>query len=62
LATEITKNYSVSITFKKIDGSTIAEDEINVADMRADLKQRIAEVSNVTRGDLNAIPGTVSES
>lgn len=62
MATEITKNYQVSVTFKKIDGSSITESEINVADMRTDIKQRIAEVSNVTRGDINGVPGSVSES
>ncbi|MFX0208292.1 MAG: hypothetical protein ACFFDT_20075 [Candidatus Hodarchaeota archaeon] len=62
MTTEITKTYQVQVTIKKISGGTITEDEINVADMRADIKQRIAEVTNIQRGDLNCIPGTVSES
>jgi len=61
MATEITKTYQVSVTFKKIDGSSIVESEINIADMRTDIKQRITEATNVTRGDINALPGEVTE-
>ena len=61
MATEIQKTYEVTVTIKKIDGSTITQDEINVESMRSNIQQRIAEASNIQRGDLNCIPGTVTE-
>jgi hypothetical protein len=49
------------VTIKKIDGGAITEDEVNVASMRSNIKERIAGVTNIHRGNLNCIPGTVTE-
>lgn len=62
MATQITKNYSVSVTFQYIDGSTITQDDLNVSSMRDEIKKRIAGVTNIQRGSINAVPGTVGES
>lgn len=61
MATEILKTYSVTITFKYIDGRTITADDLNVSELRKTIKAKILGVSNWQKGDINAIPGTVSE-
>ena len=62
MATEITKTYQVTVTFTYIDGRTIAEDDLNVEELRGVIKKGIGEVANFQKGDINAIPGTVMES
>jgi len=62
MATEISKTYSVTVTFRYIDGRTIADSDLNVSELRKEIKKKIGEVSNCQKGDINAIPGTVSES
>lgn len=61
MATQIQKTFQVQVTIKKIDGGAITEDEVNVASMRSNIKERIAGVTNIHRGNLNCIPGTVTE-
>lgn len=61
MATEISKTYSVTVTFRYIDGGTIADSDLNVSELRKEIKKKIGGVSNVQKGDINAIPGTVSE-
>jgi len=61
MATEVSKTYSVTVTFKYIGGETITEDDLNVSELRKEIKKKIGEVSNCQKGNINAIPGTVSE-
>jgi len=61
MATSITKNYALDVTFKYVDGSDIAEGDLNVAAMRIEIAKRIKEVANVTRGNINAVPSDVTE-
>jgi len=61
MATEISKIYSVTVTFKYADERTIADSDLNVSELRKEIKKKIGEVSNCQKGDINAIPGTVSE-
>lgn len=61
MAVEISKTYSVTITFRYIDGRTITESDLNVSELRKLIKSKIGGVSNWQKGDINAIPGTVSE-
>lgn len=61
MATQITKTYSVTVTFEYIDGSTITDSDLNVSDLRTLIKQKIGDVSNWQKGNINAVPGAVSE-
>jgi hypothetical protein len=62
MAVTISKTYSVTVTFRYIDGRAIADSDLNVSELRTEIKKKIGSVSNVQKGDINAIPGTVSES
>ena len=61
MATEITKTYSISVTFKYEDGRTITDADLNVSVLRGESRKGIEEASRIQKGDINAQPGSVSE-
>ena len=61
MATSFNKTYSVTVTFKKNDGSAITDADINAAFLRTDIQKRIAEVATRSKGIFECQPGSVSE-
>lgn len=62
MATEFTKVYQVSVTFKLDDGGTIADSDLNPSILREQIIERIEKACRISKGILQARPGTVSES
>lgn len=62
MATEFSKNYSLSVTFKKADGSELADTDIQSVELRAEIKKAIDQLCRRTKGLYNTQPGNVSES
>lgn len=61
MATEFTKTYSISVTFKYEDGRAITDADLNVSVLRGEIRKGIEEASRIQKGDINAQPGSVSE-
>jgi len=61
MAKTITKTYSVTVTFRYDTGEDIADTDLNVEVLRGQIKKNIEQVSRVSKGNINAQPGTVSE-
>lgn len=61
MAVSFTKNYSVDVVFKLDDGGTIADDDLNPEHLRELIIKRIAEACRVSKGIVQARPGTVTE-
>ena len=62
MAVEFTKNYSVDVVFKLDDGGTIADDDLNPSILRAEIIKRIEQACRMSKGIVQARPGTVTES
>lgn len=63
MATSFTKTYSVTVTFKYEGGGAIVDsEENNIVPLRAQIRKGIEEACRIQKGDINAQPGTVSES
>jgi hypothetical protein len=62
LATSFTKNYSVNVTYKYDDGGALAEGDLNPSILRAEIIKRIEEAARISKGILQARPGSVTES
>jgi len=62
MATEFSKTYSVTVTFKMDDGGAIADSDLNPSILRALIIERIEKACRISKGILQARPGTVSES
>jgi hypothetical protein len=62
MAVEFSKTYSVDVTFKLDDGGTIADDDLNPGVLREEIIKRIGEACRISKGILQARPGTVTES
>jgi len=61
MAKEISKNYSVDVTFSYDTGEDITDADLNVEVLRAEIKERIEKAARISKGNINAQPGTVSE-
>jgi len=61
MATEFSKTYSVTVTYKYDDGGTIADSDLNPSILRAQIIERIERAARISKGILNARPGTVTE-
>lgn len=61
MATEITKTYSVTVTYSYDTGEDITDADLNVSELRKEIKKNIEKASRVSKGNINAQPGTVSE-
>ena len=61
MATLITKTYSVTVTFRYDTGENIAASDLNVSELRTEIKERIERASRISKGNINAQPGTVTE-
>ena len=61
MATEFSKNYSVDVVFKLDDGGTIADSDLNPSVLRAEIIKRIEQACRVSKGIVQARPGTVTE-
>jgi len=62
MATSITKTYSVTVTFKYEGGGSITDADLNVSVLRGEIKKGVEEACRIQKGDINAQPGSVSES
>ena len=62
MATSITKTYSVTVTFKYEGGGSITDADLNVSVLREEIKKGVEEACRIQKGDINAQPGSVSES
>lgn len=61
MATSFSKNYSVDVTFKLDDGGTIADDDLNPENLRAEIVKRIEQACRMSKGIVQARPGDVTE-
>lgn len=61
MAVEFSKNYSVDVTFKLDDGGTIADSDLNPSILRAEIIKRIEQACRMSKGIVQARPGTVTE-
>ena len=61
MAKTITKTYSVTVTFRYDTGEDITDADLNVEVLRGQIKKSIEQVSRVSKGNINAQPGVVSE-
>ena len=61
MAKTVTKTYSVTVTFRYDTGEDITDSDLNVSELRKEIKKRIDEASRISKGNINAQPGTVSE-
>lgn len=62
MATEFSKTYSVTVTYKYDDGGTIVDSDLNPSILRAEIIKRIGGAAKISKGILNARPGSVTES
>lgn len=62
MAVEFTKNYSVDVVFKLDDGGTIADSDLNPSILRELIIKRIEEACRISKGVVQARPGSVTES
>lgn len=62
MAQEFSKIYSVTVTFRYDTGGTITDSDLNVSELRKEIKKNIEQASRISKGTINAQPGTVSES
>ena len=62
MATSITKTYSVTVTFTYDGGEAITDADLNVSVLRGEIRKGIEEASRIQKCNINAQPGTVSES
>ena len=61
MAKTITKTYSVTVTYRYDTGDDITDADLNVSVLRGQIKDRIEGASRVSKGNINAQPGTVTE-
>lgn len=61
MATEFTKNYSVDVTFKMDDGGALADSDLNPSILREQIIERIEKACRISKGILQARPGTITE-
>lgn len=61
MATEFSKTYSVTVTYKLDDGGTIADSDLNPSILREQIIERIEKACRISKGILQARPGTVTE-
>ena len=61
MAVEFSKNYSVDVTFKLDDGGTIADSDLNPGILREEIIKRIEQACRMSKGIVQARPGTVIE-
>lgn len=62
MATEFSKTYSVTVTYKYDDGGALADSDLNPSILREQIIERIERAARISKGILNARPGSVSES
>lgn len=62
MATSITKTYSVTVTFTYDGGEAITDADLNIVPLRADIKKGVEAACRIQKCDINAQPGTVTES
>ena len=61
MAVEFSKNYSVDVTFKLDDGGTIADSDLNPSILREEIIKRIEQACRMSKGIVQARPGTITE-
>ncbi len=61
MATEFSKIYSVTVIYKMDDGSALAEGDLNPSVLRTLIIKRIEEAARISKGILQARPGSVTE-
>lgn len=61
MATEFSKIYSVTVTYKMDDGSALAEGDLNPSVLRTEIIKRIEQACRVSKGIVQARSGTVTE-
>lgn len=61
MAKTITKTYSVTCTFRYDTGEDITDADMNVEVLREEIIERIEKAARISKGNINAQPGTVSE-
>ena len=62
MATSFSKNYSVDVTFSRSDGGTIADDDVQSAELREEIIKAIGQIASRTKGIYVCHPSEVSES
>ncbi len=62
MAKTISKTYSVTVTYRYDTGEDIADSDLNISVLRTKIKERIEGATRLSKGNINAQPGTVSES
>lgn len=61
MATEFSKVYSVTVTFKLDGGGTIADSDLNPSILREEIIKRIGEACKISKGILHSRPSSVTE-
>ena len=61
MAKTISKTYSVTVTYRYDTGEDITDADLNITVLREKIKDRIEGASRVSKGNINAQPGTVTE-
>ena len=61
MAKTFTKTYSVVVTFRYDTAEDITDSDLNVSELRKEIKKRVEEATRISKGNINAQPGTVSE-
>lgn len=63
MAKTISKTYSLTVVYRYDTGEDIADSDLNVSELRAEIKKKIGEVLPISKGNINAqLSGSVSES
>lgn len=61
MATEFSKTYSVTVTYSYDDGGALADSDLNPSILREQIIERIEKACRISKGILQARPGTVTE-
>jgi hypothetical protein len=61
MAKTITKTYSVTVTYRYDTGEDITDADLNITVLREKIKERIEGASRISKGNINAQPGVVTE-
>lgn len=61
MATSFSKVYQVTVTYKLDDGGEIADSDLNPSILRTQIIERIEKACRISKGILQARPGTVTE-
>lgn len=61
MGVEFSKTYSVNVTFKYDDGGALADSDLNPSILREQIIERIERACRISKGILQARPGTVTE-